>query len=357
LSPKKITRRQREALLAAIEIEREQEDGFRYAELAQRLGVKVGSVQPLVEALLKAEYLKQVDPGVAGGIRVAMWPNGEPFDAEAAHRRWVIDRVPVEQLLRNVAERASDPPPTVNLTTAQQRVLEAAQRAYSRAGRPVTLAQIAAERKQPPHIVERHVPALRDGGFIRSGAGGYEVALDVRGREVRPPVPRDVSQRADDRPPNPAVQLLEAAIEILQHPDIVHVPVLGRAAGGRPIEGVTDIGEITIPVDWLGRRSPAEFYALRVVGDSMSAPPARIGDGDTVIVRSEPFDISRDRFAIWVIWDDRLGGAAVKWLHPDATSGEDALLLASSNNAYKPISTTAGTIVQGRVVKVIRDLE
>lgn len=69
----------------------------------------------------------------------------------------------------------------------------------------------------------------------------------------------------------------EMSIAKLAMPKEFSVPIIGKVAGGDPIEAVEDvIGEILVDQD------PADLFALRIKGDSMSP---RIVDGDVVLVR------------------------------------------------------------------------
>lgn len=336
-------------LEAAIRAETRLGSIAKLADIGDEHGTTLANVRNFVLELVALGYMQAIGEGKRQRYEVVRTPSWDRFDRVKAHYGYVL-----EQRARERADRPAGP--AQPLKGAALEALRAAQRASYRLGRPVSLAEIATERKQPPHVVEKHLPALIQDGFLKAEGNSFLVVRDAKRREVRPPAPRETAVRLDERPANPALQLAEALVEVLQQSDLVHVPILGRAAGGQPIEAATELGELVVPLEWLAHRPAEQFYALRIVGDSMAARPASIADGDVVLVHAEPFDESRSRFTVWVVWDDRLGGAAVKWIHED-TSGHEMLALASSNRAYRPIPTTAGTIVQGRVVKVIRDLE
>lgn len=71
----------------------------------------------------------------------------------------------------------------------------------------------------------------------------------------------------------------ESKIEVIRK-----VPVLGRVAAGIPIEAITDIEDIE---EFDATAYPdAEFFALRISGDSMLP---RINHGDIVIVKQQDY--------------------------------------------------------------------
>lgn len=63
----------------------------------------------------------------------------------------------------------------------------------------------------------------------------------------------------------------------------VKIPLLGTIAAGQPIEAIQDKETIAVPQNKLPRSG--EFYALRVVGDSMV--DENINDGDVVLVKHQ----------------------------------------------------------------------
>ncbi len=72
-------------------------------------------------------------------------------------------------------------------------------------------------------------------------------------------------------------------------------------------------------------------------------------DGDIVLVREQDHV---EPGAIHICWVPNVG-ATIKRVQ----TTEDAATLVASNPQFAPIAAPEGTIVQGRVVKVIRDLE
>ena len=62
------------------------------------------------------------------------------------------------------------------------------------------------------------------------------------------------------------------------------IPVLGNIAAGEPIEVIENLSEyVTVNSDMI--KSPKEYYALKVVGDSMI--DEGIFDGDTVVIKKQ----------------------------------------------------------------------
>ena len=66
------------------------------------------------------------------------------------------------------------------------------------------------------------------------------------------------------------------------NPVVHEIPILGRIAAGLPIYAEQNIEDYT----YTDRNGGAEYFALRVKGDSMSA--AHINDGSIIIVRRQP---------------------------------------------------------------------
>lgn len=66
------------------------------------------------------------------------------------------------------------------------------------------------------------------------------------------------------------------------NPVVHEIPILGRIAAGLPIYAEQNIEDYT----YTDRNGGAEYFALRVKGDSMNA--ANIPNGSTIIVRKQP---------------------------------------------------------------------
>jgi len=61
------------------------------------------------------------------------------------------------------------------------------------------------------------------------------------------------------------------------------LPLLGRVAGGKPIEAVEDVNAIEVPPSMIGQ---GDHFVLQVNGDSMKEDG--ILDGDFIVVRRQP---------------------------------------------------------------------
>ncbi|MCK5022059.1 MAG: repressor LexA, partial [Candidatus Pacebacteria bacterium] len=73
------------------------------------------------------------------------------------------------------------------------------------------------------------------------------------------------------------------AINVKQELGMIEIPLLGNIAAGQPIEVIQNKEIIAIPKSKLPHSG--EFYALRVVGDSMI--DENINDGDLVLVKQQ----------------------------------------------------------------------
>ncbi len=122
------------------------------------------------------------------------------------------------------------------------------------------------------------------------------------------------------------------------------VPLIGRIAAGAPITAEEHVEEY-LPLPPAMLPPGGEFFALRVVGDSMTG--ARILDGDTVVVRAARAADHGDIVAALI--DDEV---TVKRLHHGGRAGA---WLMPANDAYEPISATNARIL-GKVVAVLRSV-
>ena len=73
------------------------------------------------------------------------------------------------------------------------------------------------------------------------------------------------------------------SIELYENEKMVNIPFLGLIAAGQPIETMQQKETIAIPQNKLPRAG--EFYALRVIGNSMT--DENIQDGDIILVRQQ----------------------------------------------------------------------
>lgn len=121
------------------------------------------------------------------------------------------------------------------------------------------------------------------------------------------------------------------------------IPILGRISAGLPLYAEQHIEGYTL-TDLNGG---AEYFALRVSGDSMNA--ARIQDGDILIVRRQD-EVENGEVAVVMVGDD---DATVKRFY--STGSTVTLMPQSTNPDHQPqIYDTATTSIRviGRVVKV-----
>ncbi|MGB2762700.1 MAG: transcriptional repressor LexA [Minisyncoccales bacterium] len=73
------------------------------------------------------------------------------------------------------------------------------------------------------------------------------------------------------------------SIEIVKKETMINIPLLGLIAAGQPIEATQNKETIAVPQNRLSRYG--EFYALRVIGNSMI--DENINDGDIVLVKQQ----------------------------------------------------------------------
>ncbi len=97
------------------------------------------------------------------------------------------------------------------------------------------------------------------------------------------------------------------------------IPILGRISAGLPLFAEEHIEGYT----YIDRNDDADYFALRVEGDSMDA--ARMFDGDTLIVRVQP-EVENGQIAIVMVGDN---DATVKKFYRD---GNMVTLMPQSNN-------------------------
>lgn len=121
------------------------------------------------------------------------------------------------------------------------------------------------------------------------------------------------------------------------------IPILGRISAGLPLYAEQHIEGYTL-TDLNGG---AEYFALRVSGDSMNA--ARIQDGDILIVRRQE-EVENGEVAVVMVGDE---DATVKRFY--ATGSTVTLMPQSTNPTHQPqIYDTAKTPIRviGKVIEV-----
>lgn len=238
-----------------------------------------------------------------------------------------------------------------DLTQTQRDYLTAIQRLFFRGGHYwPTIGALVSDLHKDSGTVRKMLLRLSDLGFVRLDGEAITLLRLPSGHLFKAPAPetRSGPVGAADAPRQPLAQLLEAALDMIETPDLLHVPVLGIAAAGKPIAAVEDHPEqMEIPTTWVRHR---RVYLIRVVGDSMIGD--LIGSGDYALVAADELPEVAPIDSIWVAWVPGMG-ATIKRIR----SEQDRVELVASNNAYQPIQAPEGTIVQGRVIRIIRDLE
>ena len=112
--------------------------------------------------------------------------------------------------------------------------------------------------------------------------------------------------------------------DVIPYNHVQKIPILGRIAAGLPIYAEQQIEGYT----YTTLNSGAEYFALKVQGDSMTA--ARINDGDTLIVRRQD-EVENGQIAVVMVGDDE---ATVKRFYQ---AGSTVTLMPQSTNAvHKP---------------------
>ena len=127
------------------------------------------------------------------------------------------------------------------------------------------------------------------------------------------------------------------------------IPVLGVIRAGEPLLAEQNImGYIELPSELIGNE--AEYFGLRVIGDSMNQ--SRIFEGDIVIVRKQN---SVENSEIAVVLVDGENATVKKFYQTDTTV---TLIPNSSNSIHSPRVydiTKVPIAILGKVVKAIID--
>jgi len=126
--------------------------------------------------------------------------------------------------------------------------------------------------------------------------------------------------------------------------NLVTIPLLGAIAAGEPIEAFEDPETIEVPKSQLSKSG--EHFALQVRGDSMI--DEGIFDGSTVIIRKQP-TVENGETAVALINGNEV---TLKKIYKE----KNGFRLQPANPNIKPIFTKE-LIIQGKVVKVIRNFE
>lgn len=129
--------------------------------------------------------------------------------------------------------------------------------------------------------------------------------------------------------------------------DLVEIPLLGTIAAGQPIEAIQNKETIAVPQNKLPRSG--EFYALRVLGNSMI--DENINDGDVVLVKQQ--SIAENGQKIVALIDNC--EATLKKFYKE----RGYIRLQPANKTIEPIiiKKDKELTIQGIVVDVIRNEE
>ena len=124
---------------------------------------------------------------------------------------------------------------------------------------------------------------------------------------------------------------------------MVHVPIIGTVAAGKPRLAVEDVEDVfPLPQDFIS----GDGFMLKVVGDSMIEDG--IHEGDYVIVRSQPTADNGETVVAMIE-----GEATVKRLYKE----KSRIRLQPANRRMKPIFPINNEVeIIGKVVGLIRRL-
>lgn len=136
------------------------------------------------------------------------------------------------------------------------------------------------------------------------------------------------------------------AIELYEKELMIQIPLVGTIAAGQPIETIEGKETIAVPQNKLPRFG--EFYALRVLGNSMI--DENINDGDIVLVKQQ--SIAENGQKVVALIDNY--EATLKTFYKE----RNQIRLQPANKEYEPIIIKRGEqeiIIQGLVVDVIKN--
>lgn len=125
---------------------------------------------------------------------------------------------------------------------------------------------------------------------------------------------------------------------------LVEIPILGRITAGQPLEVVEYPGEY-IAVNKANIKNPKDYYALKVVGDSMIEEG--IFDGDIVVIKKQ--SVAENGQTVVAVIDDN--EATLKKLYRE----KDRFRLQPANQSMLPFYRTE-VAIRGVVVQVIRNI-
>lgn len=137
------------------------------------------------------------------------------------------------------------------------------------------------------------------------------------------------------------------SIDIYENDKMVNIPLLGLIAAGQPIEAIQNKETIAVPQNKLPRSG--EFYALRVLGNSMI--DENINDGDIVLVKQQ--SIAENGQKVVALIDNY--EATLKKFYKE----KGHIRLQPANKIIEPIiiKRDRELIIQGIVIDVIKNDE
>lgn len=125
---------------------------------------------------------------------------------------------------------------------------------------------------------------------------------------------------------------------------LVQIPVLGRITAGQPLEAI-EYTDDYISVNKSSIKNPKDYYALRVVGDSMI--DEGIFDGDIVVIKKQ--SVAENGQTVVAVIDEN--EATLKKIYKE----KDRFRLQPANQSMLPFYRTEVEI-RGVVVQVIRNM-
>jgi len=137
------------------------------------------------------------------------------------------------------------------------------------------------------------------------------------------------------------------SIDVYENETMVNIPLLGLIAAGQPIEAIQNKETIAVPQNKLPRSG--EFYALRVIGNSMI--DENINDGDIVLVKQQ--SIAENGQKVVALIDNY--EATLKKFYKE----RGYIRLQPANQTIEPIIIKKGKdiVIQGIVIDVIKNEE
>ena len=135
------------------------------------------------------------------------------------------------------------------------------------------------------------------------------------------------------------------SIDIYENEAMVNIPLLGLIAAGQPIEAIQNKETIAVPQNRLPRSG--EFYALRVIGNSMI--DENINDGDIILVKQQ--SVAENGQKVVALIDNY--EATLKKFYKE----RGHIRLQPANKTIEPIiiKKDRGIAIQGIVIDVIKN--